>query len=148
VLERIDAVSPRILIVEYNSVFGPEAAITVPYDPGFVRSEKHPSWLYWGASIAALTRLANQKGYALVGGNRAGNNAFYVRRDVLGDLPEVSVEQAYAPSRFRESRGPDGELSYVSDHHHRRALIAQMPVVDVVTGQTTTIGARVGVERS
>jgi hypothetical protein len=148
VLERIDVVSPRILIVEYNSVFGPEAAITVPYDPGFVRSEKHPSWLYWGASLAALTRLANEKGFALVGGNRAGNNAFYVRRDVLGDLPEVSVEQAYMPSRFRESRGADGELSYVSDHRDRLALIAQMPVVDVASGETITVGDRLGTGRS
>jgi len=144
VLERIDVVSPRILIVEYNSVFGAEAAITVPYDPGFVRGEKHPSWLYWGASLAALSRLANEKGFALVGGNRAGNNAFFVRRDVLGDLPEVSVEQAYTPSRFRESRGPDGELSYVSEHRDRIALIARMPVVDVATGETVTVGERLG----
>jgi hypothetical protein len=145
VLERIDVVSPRILIVEYNSTFGPEAAVTVPYDPGFVRGEQHPSWLYWGASLAALTRLADAKGYALVGGNRAGNNAFYVRRDVLGDLPEVSVGDAYAPSRFRESRGPDGELSYVSSHADRLAIMAEMPVVDVISGETTTIGDRLGV---
>lgn len=47
VVEAIDAVSPRILVLEYNSVFGPEAAVTVPYDPRFVRGEKHWSWLYW-----------------------------------------------------------------------------------------------------
>ena len=147
VLESIDVVSPRILIVEYNSVYGPEAAITVPYDPGFVRSEKHPSWLYWGASLGALTRLANEKGFALVGGNRAGNNAFYVRRDVLGDIPEVSVEQAHEPSCFCESRGADGELSYVSDYRDRIALIAQMPVVDVASGETVSIGALLGAGR-
>jgi len=26
-------------VLEYNSVFGPEAAVTVPYDPRFVRGE-------------------------------------------------------------------------------------------------------------
>jgi hypothetical protein len=144
VLERIDAVSPRILIVEYNSTFGPEAVITVPYDPGFVRGEQHPSWLYWGASLAALTRLAESKGYALVGGNRAGNNAFYVRRDVLGDMPEVSVREAYAPSRFRESRGPGGELNYISEHRDRLALFADMPVWDLDRGATVTVGERFG----
>jgi hypothetical protein len=144
VLERIDVVSPRILIVEYNSVFGPEAAITVPYDPGFVRGEQHPSWLYWGASLAALTRLADRKGYALVGGNRAGNNAFYVRRDVLGELPEVSVEEAYAPSRFRESRGPDGELSYISDHRDRLTLFADRSVWDLDREANITVGERFG----
>jgi hypothetical protein len=144
VLERIDAVSPRILIVEYNSTFGPEAAITVPYDPQFVRAEQHASWLYWGASLAALTRLADRKGYALVGGNHAGNNAFYVRRDVLGELPEVSVEQAYAPSRFRESRGHDGELSYVSAHRDRLALFADRPVWDLDREANVTVGERFG----
>jgi hypothetical protein len=147
VLEAIDVVSPRILVTEYNSVFGAEAAVTVPYDPAFVRGERHWSWLYWGASLAALTRLADRKGYALVGGNRAGNNAFYVRRDVLGDLPEVSVQDAYAPSRFRESRGTEQELTYVSSHADRLALMADMPVVDVITGATTTIGDRPGVAR-
>jgi hypothetical protein len=144
VLDRIDVVSPRILIVEYNSTFGPEAAITVPYDPGFVRGEQHPSWLYWGASLAALARLADSKGFALVGGNRAGNNAFFVRRDVLGDIPEVSAADAYAPSRFRESRGPDGELTYVGGHRERLALFARMPVWDLDGETTVTVGERFG----
>jgi hypothetical protein len=144
VLERIDVVSPRILIVEYNSTFGPEAAVTVPYDPGFVRGDQHPSWLYWGASLAALTRLADRKGYALVGGNKAGNNAFFVRRDVLGELPEVGVADAYAPSRFRESRGPGGELTYVSEHSDRLALFADMPVWDLDREATVTVGQRFG----
>lgn len=144
VLEAIDVISPRILIAEYNSVFGPRAAVTVPYDARFERARAHPSWLYFGASLAALTRLADRKGYALVGGNRAGVNAFFVRRDVLGDVPEVGVEDAYETSRFRESRGPDGELSLVSEHRDRIALMAEMPLVDVTTGATTTVGAAAG----
>jgi hypothetical protein len=144
VLEAIDVVSPRILVTEYNSVFGAEAAVTVPYDPAFVRGERHWSWLYWGASLAALTRLADRKGYALVGGNRAGNNAFYVRRDVLGDLPEVSVQDAYAASRFRESRGPGGELSYVGDHRARLALFKDMPVWDLDREAAVSVAERFG----
>ncbi|HEY0631816.1 MAG TPA: hypothetical protein VGC98_07155 [Thermoleophilaceae bacterium] len=142
ILETIDVVSPRILVVEYNSTFGPEAAVTVPYDARFVRGEKHPSWLYWGASLAALQRAADRKGYALVGGNRAGNNAFFVRRDVLEAIPEVSVKEAYAPSRFRESRGADGQLSYVSGHRDRLELIADTPIYDVDSGATVSVRER------
>jgi hypothetical protein len=144
VLEAIDVVSPRTLVVEYNSTFGPEAAVTVPYDPAFVRSEKHWSWLYWGASLAAMTRLANQKGYALVGGNRAGNNAFFVRRDLLGEIPELSVAEAYRPSRFRESRDRSGELSYVSGRDEQLRLIAEMALIDVETGEDVTVAERLG----
>jgi hypothetical protein len=32
----------RILVVEYNSVFGPEVAVTIPYDPLFVRGRRTP----------------------------------------------------------------------------------------------------------
>jgi hypothetical protein len=145
VLEAVDVVSPRILALEYNATFGPEAAVTVPYDPTFVRGEKHWTWLYWGASLAALTHKANEKGFALVAGNRAGNNAFFVRRDVLGDIPELTVEQAWRPSRFRESRDRTGELSYVSDPRERLRLMREMPVVDVEACGEVTIGERFGV---
>jgi hypothetical protein len=145
VLEAVDVVSPRILALEYNATFGPEAAVTVPYDPAFVRGEKHWTWLYWGASLAALTAKAGEKGYALVAVNRAGNNAFYVRRDVLGDIPELAVADAWRPSRFRESRDQAGELSYVSAPQERLRLMREMPVVDVESGREVTIGERFGV---
>jgi hypothetical protein len=145
ILEAIDVVSPRILILEYNATFGPEAAVTVPYNPAFVRGEKHSSNLYWGASLAALTRTARGKRYALVGSNSAGNNAFYVREDVVGQLPVLEAADAWRPSRFRESRGPAGELTYVSDRMERLRLMRDMPVHDLDTGGTVTIGDRFGV---
>jgi hypothetical protein len=144
VIEAIDVVSPRILISEYNSVFGPEAAVAVPYDPSFRRSDAHWSYLYWGASIAALTTLANRNGYALVGSNRTGTNAFFVRRDVLGPLPERTPEQAWVPSRLRESRDPAGNLSYVASHEERLQLIRELPVIDVVRGEETTVAGALG----
>jgi hypothetical protein len=145
VLEAVDSVSPRILVLEYNATFGKDAAVTVPYDPGFVRGEKHWTWLYWGASLAALARAADEKGYAMVAVNRAGNNAFFVRRDVLGELPARSPAEVWRPSRFRESRGRGGELSYVSAPEERLRLMRDMPVVDVEAGRELLIGERFGV---
>jgi hypothetical protein len=145
VLEAIEVVSPRILVVEYNSNFGPEAAVTVPYDPAFERGRAHWSQLYWGASLSALDALARRKGYALVGGNSAGNNAFWVREDVLGDLPRAPIDAAYAVSRFRESRDESGALSYVRDHRARLAIIRNMPLWDVEGERTVTVAAKFGV---
>jgi hypothetical protein len=144
ILGAIDVVSPRILVVEYNSTFGVDAAVTVPYDPSFMRGEKHWSWLYWGASLRAVTRLAGEKGCALVGSNRAGNNAFFVRRDVLGEIPEVRVADAYSPSRFRESRDRSGKLSHVSSREKRLRLMAEMPLVDVESGGELTVADLIG----
>jgi hypothetical protein len=139
VLDAIEVVSPRILVVEYNSTFGFEAAVTIPYAAEFERGRAHYSNLYWGASLAALVDVAAKKGYALVGGNSAGNNAFFVRRDVLGGLPEVPVDEAYAEARFRESRTPEGGFSLIADHEERLRLLKDMPLWDARVGRNTTV---------
>ena len=54
----------------------------------------------YGASIAALTFLAHQKGYELVAGNSAGNNIFLVKKEFLNGLKPITVEEAYATPTF------------------------------------------------
>ena len=41
----LKVVEPQIVIIEYNSVFGNERAITVPYNADFQRSKYHYSFL-------------------------------------------------------------------------------------------------------
>lgn len=139
VLDVIDVVSPRILIVEYNSTFGPDAAVSVPYVPGFDRTKAHHSNLYWGASLAAVCLAAARKGLAFVGSNSAGNNAFFVRRDVMGDLSTLTPREGWVDARFRDSRDPQGNLTYISGRAARIASIAEQPLVEVETGAATTV---------
>ena len=134
--EAVEA-SPEIVVIEYNSVLGGDRAIVVPHDPAFRRLAAHPSGLYWGASLPALAHLARRRGYALVGSNSAGNNAYFVRRDRLGTLAEVDPAAAYVESRYRESRDA-GRLSYLRGAA-RRAAIAGLPVVNVTTGATEAL---------
>lgn len=138
VWQAIDCVRPVIVIAEWNSVFGPEAAITVPYQPQFDRTAAHYSNLYFGASIAALAALGAQKGYALVGSNSAGNNLYFVRQDRLSGIPALTPQQAYVESRFRESRCPQGQLTFLAGAA-RRSEIAGMPVLDIHSGELTTV---------
>lgn len=141
-LDAIDVVSPRILIVEYNSLFGPIAAVTVPYRSDFDRLTAHWSGLCYGASLAALDHLAAGRGYRLVGCNRAGNNAFFVREDVAGesgDLRRRSVAEAFVQRSHRESHDRTGRLSYVTDIDEQVALMADATIVDVRTGDTGTV---------
>ncbi len=140
VWEAIEVASPRIVIIEYNSVFGASRAVTVPYDREFVRGRKHHSNLYYGASLAALAKLGDRKGYALVGSNSAGNNAFFVRRDVLGSVQPVTVEAAYRRSRFREGRDAQGALTFAS-FAARVDAIAHLTVHDLDAGNEISVGA-------
>lgn len=132
ILEAIDAIRPRILICEYNAVFGARK-ISVPYEPHFFRTRKHYSNLYWGASLAAITFLANRKGYSLVGTNSSGCNAFFVRNDLLNEKVKVlTAEEAFLPSPIRQSRDKQGNLSYLAGSDRLEA-IRGLRVVNVVT---------------
>jgi hypothetical protein len=135
VWEAIRSAQPRIVVVEYNSVFGPDAAVVVPYTPTFYRRTAHHSWLYAGASLAALAHLGEHKGYSLVGSNSAGNNAFFVRRDVLGALRPLSAREAWIESTFRESRDESGRMTFLAGKRRLEAIL-DMPLIDVRTGAT------------
>lgn len=130
VWEAIHVVSPVIVVCEYNSVFGADRAITVPYDASFVRRVAHPSNLYYGTSLGALCHLAQRKGYAFVGCNSNGNNAYFVRRDRMRDLQELTPGAGYVESRFREALDKDGHPTFVKGGK-RRLLIADCAVYDV-----------------
>ena len=69
---------PRIFVVEYNSVYGPERSVTVEYRDDFVFTSAHPTQLYYGVSIAGWRRFLGSRGYHFVTVDRNGVNAFFV----------------------------------------------------------------------
>ncbi len=138
VWEAISAVRARIVVAEYNSVFGHDP-VSIPYQADFHRTKAHFSNLYYGCSLSALAHLAAKKGYMLAGSSLRGNNAFFVRKDIAEALPEVSAADAYVSSPFREGRDAKGKLTYLRGTARRKA-IAHLPVVNVVTGQTGPLG--------
>jgi hypothetical protein len=138
VWEAIDCITPCIVICEYNSIFGPKYKVTVPYDKKFYRTKAHYSNIYYGASISALAHLADKKGYSLVGSNRAGNNVFFVRNDLLNGLQTIKPAEAYVKAQFRESRDYDGNLTFL-DFDQRVELIKELVVHDLVTGKNIKV---------
>jgi len=68
---------PRIFIVEYNSAFGPERSVTVPYKVPFNRHREHPTGYYFGVSVMALRHLFDRFGYRFVTVDANGVNAVF-----------------------------------------------------------------------
>jgi hypothetical protein len=137
VLEAMDfsVLNPAILIMEYNSVFGKDRAISVPYSPDFYRTKAHHSNLYFGASLPALHYLADRKGYALIGGNLDGNNAYFLRKDLLNSkIRSCSIEDAYVESQFMESRDINSNLTYLRKDQ-RLKEIQGLDVLEVISGK-------------
>jgi len=131
----LSALAPSILIMEYNSVFGKDRPITVPYDKAFVRTNAHYSNLFFGASLSAINYAASKKGYSLIGCNLAGNNAYFVKKNLLNDkVKELPTEEAFRESRFRESRNKDYSLSYLAGKE-RIEMIKGLEVMNVITNE-------------
>ena len=74
---------PSIFVVEYNSNFGPEKSVTIPYTSNFDYSKAHVSRLYYGASIKAWIYLFSEFGYDFVTVDSNGINAFFVLKDAF-----------------------------------------------------------------
>jgi hypothetical protein len=115
VFEVISVVDPRVVVIEYNAKFPPFCGWVMPYDARHVwdGSDKQ------GASLKALEELGSRKNYRLVGTNYSGVNAFFVRKDLAGDLfaSPPTAENLYNPMR---------PLRYKSGHP-AKAFLDNMP---------------------
>ena len=108
VFEALDipgALSPRVVVIEYNARFRPPVKLVQPYDALY-------SWDgsdYFGASLCALHDLARRKGYVLVATNLTGVNAFFVRKDLAGAhfYPDTDTAALFNPARYRLIPGFD-----------------------------------------
>lgn len=88
----LDTVQPRVVVVEFQTAWGPEHAMTVRYDPQFMPTNGQGA----GASLAAFVKLGQEKGYRLVGCERLGFNAVFLRNDVGPDaFPAVPAASAF-----------------------------------------------------
>jgi hypothetical protein len=90
VWKALTCIRPRVVVLEFNSRWGPQASVTLPYKSDYrLDMNRHP-WCS-GASLGAFVKLGRERGYRLVGIHRLGVNAFFVRSDVAVDsLPEVT----------------------------------------------------------
>lgn len=121
--EAVTACSPGIVILEYNSMFGPDRAVTVPYDPQFDRHRHHT--MYYGASLMACTRLSARKGYRLVTVEPAGINAFFLRNDLAPHIPACEPRRAFRLLEKHDLMLQAGEDVF------RYATQAGLPLVEI-----------------
>lgn len=134
----ITVVNPWVVIVEYNSILGDLKALSIPYNPEFVRLEAHHSGLYYGASAPAFEQLAARRGYVCLGSNKAGNNLFFIRRDVAHDTIAKIDDRRARTSLYAEARDTAGNLS-MTYGVARREIINELPVTNLTTGITATL---------
>ncbi|MGE0443856.1 MAG: hypothetical protein AB7P99_01410 [Vicinamibacterales bacterium] len=117
---------PRLVIVEYNAVFGAERAVVVPYQAGRQWDAAARDHRYYGASLRAMQRLGVRKGYRLVAIEPDSANALLLRDDVAGGVPAVDPAAVFRPQRkYRkdEQRRADDIFAVCATR--------QLPLIDV-----------------
>ena len=77
--KEISQIKPVILVIEYNAKLGSEKSLSIKYNSNFRRASSGLDKLIYGASLKALEKISEEKGYSLVCTNKNGNNAFFVR---------------------------------------------------------------------
>lgn len=103
VWDEISVVIPDIVIIEYNSKLGKDKSLTIKYEKNFTREKFGIDKLVYGASLKALIKISSKKGYSLVATNKNGNNAFFVKKELLTEkVKEINLEEGYKKSLFRE----------------------------------------------
>lgn len=95
----IKVIEPRVIVAEYQDIIGPDKSLTVPYKDNFDAYE-YPTTLgtpnFCGASLPAFAKLANTRGYRLVGCNCYGYNAFFIRNPFgEKELPEIQIRECF-----------------------------------------------------
>lgn len=121
---------PAIIVCEYNGLFGDKYQLTVPYDKDFIRTRKHYSNLYFGASILALIENLKKKNYFFVGSDSSGINAFFVEKKYFKNISnKIENILIYAPAH-RESRDANYKLTY-ADWPNQIELIKETEVYDI-----------------
>lgn len=97
VWDAITVIQPRVVIVEYQCIWGYKKSVTVPNDPSFKPELENGFGIYSGASLNAFVKLGKSKGYRLIGSQSYGYNAFFIKNDIHNDiLPEVSPESCFS----------------------------------------------------
>ena len=134
VLEKLPNEFSKIIVVEYNAIFGDKLMVSVPNIKGFQRHKYHYSYLCCGASLKALINLLNKKGYIFLGTNLLRTNAFFVLKkfkDKINlDLSNTNLLNKHVDSHIRESRNKKGILNYLSGKN-RIKEIENCEVVDL-----------------
>jgi hypothetical protein len=98
IFETINVVSPRVVVIEYNGRFPASVKYCMKYN------EVH----HWdgtdnfGASLSYIEEVFKSKGYALVGCNITGTNAFFVKSGLADNLflEPFNAENHFEPFRL------------------------------------------------
>ena len=83
------AARPKVMIIEYNGGLAIDVSLSIQFDV----NHRWDNTIYQGASLLALNKIAQTKGYTLVWAN--GVNGLFVRNDCISNKADFVYEKLY-----------------------------------------------------
>jgi hypothetical protein len=120
-----EGLRPKILVVEFNAVYGASQSLTIPYRADFAYRSAHPTHLYYGVSIRGWRNFLEPAGYRFVTVDRNGVNAFFVDPSHFSAAFLESVQ----PLEFTENRFQQMKFRMPSSEQFR--LIADQAFISI-----------------
>lgn len=140
VMSEIDLSETKIIVVEYNPIFGINFPVSIPRDDSFSRESAHYSNLYYGVGLKAWVDYFSKLGFGFAGSNKVGSNAFFIKKEFIDGLDFTPNQDlsTYVKWSVRESRDTKGVLNFLSGNQ-RLGEIEHLELVDVFTGETLLV---------
>jgi hypothetical protein len=115
VWKSINTFKPRVLVIEYNPEYGSNISVIPEYNEDYFWKRTH----FYGSSLKALNDLSKKKGYTLVACSFLGNNAFFVRDDLVNDKfdKQLTYKELYEEHKLfllQESKYPKTFVNTIS----------------------------------
>ncbi len=98
VLKNLDAVIPRVIVLEINPAFK-DKSCTIQYNSRF-KLEDLDKGIY-GMSVCAAIKLCKSKGYKLVASNSKGFNLIFVLEKISESIPEMDHNLIFNKEYFK-----------------------------------------------
>ncbi len=130
----------KIVVVEYNALFGSSYEVTVPRNDRFERHKQHASGLYYGASLKAFVELLEHKEFIFIGTNRSCVNAFFIKKNLRSKFETLKIHDLdkYVDSTIRESRDSFGKLSFLAGID-RNIAIESLPLWNIASQEMINV---------
>jgi hypothetical protein len=116
---------PKIFVVEFNSVYGPDKSVTIEYQEDFVYTNAHASHLHYGVSISGWMKFFESHGYKFVTVDTNGVNAFFVDPVFFDENFLLGI----CGLKFAENSHQCFKFKMLSEYQYK--LIADKKLVDI-----------------
>ena len=134
VIEKLRSKISKIFVLEYNPTFGHNLEITVPNNKNFNRFQAHYSGCYYGASLKAMIKLMQTKGYEFIGTNKLNFNAFFVESELSNNFNDIKKNlkslDYYTTIKVRDSKNKDKKLDFLA-RKERLEQLKDLEIIDV-----------------